>query len=78
MHTAWPTRRMRAIEHQWGRDGKPMPIRDVLDELLYRRNLTHDRAAEVMGVDPATLWRWRRRLEREAADSPQPDKTEAA
>lgn len=62
MSATWPTRRVRAIEHQWARGGEPMPLRDVLVELLYRRNLTHDKAAEKLGVDPVTLWRWRKRI----------------
>lgn len=66
MRTGQTTRRMRSIEHQWGAGGEPMPLPQVLDQLLYVRNLTHDKAAAVLGVDPATLWRWRRRLERDA------------
>jgi hypothetical protein len=54
---------VRAIEHQWARGGEPTPLADVLVELLYRRNLTHVEAAEELGVDPVTLWRWRKRLD---------------
>lgn len=63
MSATWPTRRVRAIEHQWGRGGEPLPLSEVLAELLYARDMTHEEAADFLEVDPSTLWRWRKRLD---------------
>jgi hypothetical protein len=54
----WPTRRVKVLEHQYGK-----PLGEILDELLYARDLTHEKTARRLGISPVTLWAWRKRLD---------------
>ncbi len=63
--TRQPTRRQIVLEREYGKS-----LAAIIDELLYDRDLTHERAAKRLGISPVTLWHWRRRLAEQAQSQP--------